>query len=52
MLAMQATGVHIAKVVDPDSGSMVGIVTLDDLLGGLLNELTGEGDPQGATTAD
>ena len=52
MLAMQATGVHIAKVVDPDSGSMVGIVTLDDLLGGLLNELTSEGDPQGATTAD
>jgi CBS domain containing-hemolysin-like protein len=52
MLAMQATGVHIAKVVDPDDGSMVGIVTLDDLLGGLLNELTGGGDPRGTATVD
>lgn len=45
MLEMQATGVHIAKVIDPGSHTMVGIITLDDLLGGLLNELTG-GDEQ------
>jgi CBS domain containing-hemolysin-like protein len=47
---MQATGVHIAKVVDIVGGSMVGIITLDDLLGGLLNELTDGGDTQGAAT--
>jgi len=50
MLEMQATGVHIAKVVDIVGGSMVGIITLDDLLGGLLNELTDGGDTQGAAT--
>jgi CBS domain containing-hemolysin-like protein len=47
MLEMQATGVHIAKVIDIDGGSMVGIITLDDLLSGLLNELTGGGDTPG-----
>ena len=43
MLEMRATGVHIALVVDPDGGRVVGLITLDDLLGGLLNELT---DPE------
>lgn len=47
MLEMQATGVHIAKVVDADGRSMVGIITLDDLLSGLLNELTGGDDSPG-----
>jgi CBS domain containing-hemolysin-like protein len=50
MLEMQATGVHIAKVMDTESDSMVGIITLDDLLSGLLNELTGGGDTQGTAT--
>ena len=48
MLEMQATGVHIAKVVDPGSDSMVGIITLDDLLSGLLNELTGGEEHRGS----
>ncbi len=40
MLEMRATGVHIARVVDPGTGATVGMITLDDLLGGLLQELT------------
>jgi CBS domain containing-hemolysin-like protein len=44
MLDMRASGVHIARVVDPIDGGTVGLITLDDLLGGLLNELT---DPDG-----
>lgn len=52
MLEMQATGVHIAKVVDPGNGSMVGIITLDDLLSGLLNELTGGEEHRGSRLPD
>jgi CBS domain containing-hemolysin-like protein len=40
MLEMRASGVHIALVVDPHDGRTVGMITLDDLLGGLLQELT------------
>lgn len=46
---MRATGVHIAGVVDPVDGHLVGMITLDDLLGGLLEELTG---PVGDTATD
>lgn len=46
MLAMQASGVHIAQVVEPGTGAMVGMITLDDLLRELLTELTGERSDQ------
>ena len=44
MLEMRATGVHIALVVDQVDGAVVGLITLDDLLGGLLDELADTND--------
>jgi CBS domain containing-hemolysin-like protein len=47
LVGMQGTGVHVALVVDgPDAdGSVVGLVTLEDLLEELVGDITDETDP-------